>query len=386
MKILQTCPYSWNSYGGVQNHVAGLADHLTRRGHEVLILAPGEAGSADGLVSLVGRPLPVPYNRSIARICPSLISAAKVAAALRRFTPDVVHVHEPFAPSTSMFAALFADAPLVATFHAYADRAALFGLAGPMLRRIWRRLDVPLAVSTATATLLRTRFGLHADVLPNGIDLESFRGVDPAAQPPGARLLFVGRLDARKGFPVMIRAFAGLADRLPDVSLVVVGDGRDRDAVLSLAPDVRRRVTMLGATPRADVLACYAAADIFIGPATGSESFGIVLLEAMAAGLPVVASDIAGYRDVVRHDVEGLLVPPGDAAALGSAAARILADPTLAARLARAGRARARDFSWDTLVARVETRYEEAMRRRHARQPVPPLGRVALPSAVSPPD
>ncbi|MEP6914162.1 MAG: glycosyltransferase family 4 protein [Acidobacteriota bacterium] len=386
MKILQACPYSWNSYGGVQNHVAGLSHHLARRGHDVLILAPGRSDAGDCMVSVVGRPVPVPYNRSIARICPSPLSAARVSAAMRRFQPDIVHVHEPFAPSTSMFAALLTDAPLVATFHAHIDRPTLFGVAAPLLRRIWRRLDVPLAVSAATATLLLSRLGVHADVLPNGIDVGLFAGVRRAPQGPGRRLLFVGRLDQRKGFAVMVRAFASLADRLPDLSLVVIGDGRDRDAVSSLAPHVRRRVTMLGARSREEVLSTYTSADIFIAPATGNESFGVVLLEAMAAGLPVVASDIPGYREVVRHDVEGLLVRPGDAAALGCAVERILADSCLASRLARAGRARVRDFAWETLVAGVESRYAMAATRRHARGPVHPLASAALPPIVLPPD
>jgi phosphatidylinositol alpha-mannosyltransferase len=359
MRIVQACPYAWDSPGGVQVHVRWLSQQLVRRGHDVLILAPGRSPSPDPRVRIVGRPMGVPYNGSVAPICASASSAAAVADAIQQFKPDIVHAHEPFAPSTSMFAVLKASSPVVATFHAYADRARLWSLASPWLRLVWRRIDRGVAVSNAAADFIATRLGADVDVVANGLDETMFHHAAPAALAPGRRLLFVNRLDPRKGFPVLVQAFEALARTHPDVRLIVAGDGADRQAVDALAPGPRARVDMLGALPHEQLPPYHAACDVFVSPAMGSESFGIVLLEAMAAGLPVVASDIAGYREVVRHGVEGLLVPPGDAAGVARAIARILDDPPLSKRLAEAGRARARHFSWDRLIARIEAIYAE---------------------------
>lgn len=359
MRILQVCPYSWDSPGGVQIQVEWLARHLARRGHDVLVAAPGREHPREPFVRLVGAPLRVPYNGSIAPICPSPRARAQLGRILTEFRPDVVHVHEPFVPSLSLFATLRSRVPVVATFHANGDPAALFTLAAPLIRLfVWRKIDVPTAVSDAAAAFVGRRMGATPQVLPNGLDFEMFRDVRRAPLPQGRTLLFASRLEPRKGFPVMVRAFATLADRFPDLQLVVIGDGRDRDAIEMLSLRHRRRVTMLGTLPRHDDLAPYlAAADVFGGPATGGESFGIVLLEAMAAGLPVVATDIPGYREVVRHDVEGLLVAPHDPQSLALAMERVLTEPALAARLAAAGRVRARQFAWDSLVERFEAIY-----------------------------
>lgn len=359
MRIVQACPYSWEAPGGVQTHVRQLAGNLEGRGHRVLILAPGRRRAGAGVV-IVGRPVRVPYNGSVVPICPSPVSVGTVARALARFGPDVVHVHEPFAPSTAMFAVLKARAPVVATFHAYADRALLFTLAAPFLRPVWRRLDVRLAVSEAAASFVRARLGDGIRVVPNGVDVAPFEGARPRDLPPGRRVLFVSRLDRRKGFRVALRAFARLAPDFPDLLFVVVGDGEERAAVRDLPELVRRRVILLGAVSHEELPSVHAAADVFVAPALGGESFGIVLVEAMASGLPVVASDIPGYREVVRRGVEGHLVPPGDAGAVADALRRVLTDPGLARRLGEAGRARARQYSWERVAGQLEAIYEEA--------------------------
>ena len=188
-----------------------------------------------------------------------------------------------------------------------------------------------------------------------------FTNAQPADLGEGPKLLFVGRLDERKGFPTAVRAFAQLASDRPDLRLVVVGDGPERSAVDSLTPEVRARVTMLGAVANVDLHPYEIACDLYLGSAVGGESFGVVLVEAMAAGLPIVASDIPGYDEVVSDGIEGMLVPPRDAAAAARAAATILDDADLAGRMSRAGRARARTFDWSVVGARLVDLYGRAI-------------------------
>jgi phosphatidylinositol alpha-mannosyltransferase len=362
VRIALTCPYDWGAPGGVQVHVAQLASHLRRRGHETLILAPGRTTEADEGVAIVGRPLPIRYQGTVAPIALSPKAIRRVRATLRSFRPDVVHAHEPLTPSISMFATLAAQVPVVATFHAHAERSRLLTVAAPILRPVWRRLSVRLAVSDAAARFVGARFEGDIRIIPNGVDVDAFAGAHPAdGLPPGRRMLWVGRLDPQKGFPVAVMAFGVLAPDFPELSFVVAGDGRDRGAAGSLAVQARRRLVMLGAVPN-DVLPLYhAAADVFVAPALGQESFGIVLVEAMAAGVPVVASDIAGYREVVRPDVDGLLVRPGDAQALAMAVRRVLTDPPLAERLVAAGKARAERYAWPAVADQIEDAYSEAI-------------------------
>lgn len=363
MRVALTCPYAWDATGGVQNHVAQLAEVLQDRGHEVVVLAPATAlhASVPPHVRLVGRAVGLPFNGSIARIAPDPRTRGAVARELRRFRPDVVHAHEPFTPSTSFYATMVSPAPVVAVSHTFFERSLLFDLYKRPFHRLWMRPKVWLAVSDATASFLRRHLGHGADirVVPNGVDVDMFAGAAAAELPPGRKVLFVNRLDERKGFPVAVDAFATLGRRFPDLLLVVAGDGRQRAAVDTLPQELRRRVVMLGRVPHADVPALAKAADVFVGPATGRESFGIVLVEAMAAGLPVVASDIPGYREVVRSDVDGILVPPSDPQALADGITRVVEDGALAERMRQAGQRRAERFRWDVVADEIEDVYRE---------------------------
>jgi phosphatidylinositol alpha-mannosyltransferase len=360
MRIALACPYAWDAPGGVQTHVRQLAVRLRGLGHEVLVVAPSSTRPAEPFVRSVGRPIRIPYNESVAPVAPTLGARSRVRAALAAFRPDVVHAHEPLAPGVGMFAVRATQRPVVGTFHAFAQRSLLFSAAGPMLRPLWRRLDARIAVSGAAAAFVRRRLGQDGiRVIPNGVEVDQFLGARPAALPEGRRILFVNRLDRRKGFPVMVEAFLRLAERRPDAILVVAGDGRDRSAVSDLPTPLRARVVMLGSVPHADLPPYHAACEVFCAPATGRESFGVVLVEAMAAGLPVVATDIPGYREVVRDGVEGLLVPASAPAAVAGALDRILGDTDLAQALGAAGRERARRYSWDAVAVEVEAVYRE---------------------------
>lgn len=267
-----------------------------------------------------------------------------------------------------MLATLSASSPVVATFHSYFAREPLEGriytAVAPLLRPVWRRVDRRIAVSNAARFSVRSRMGsAPVQILPNGADIDVFASAARATLPPGRRLLFVGRLEPRKGFPLAVRAFATLARDFPDLRLIVIGEGADRIAVQELAPDVRERVHMLGRVTDEALPTYYRAADIFISPATGQESFGIVLVEAMAAGLPIVASDIAGYREVTRDGVEGLLVAPADPAALAAGVRTLLERPDLARALGARAVLRSRDFAWDNIIDQLEDVYGDLVGR-----------------------
>ncbi|MFL5797825.1 MAG: glycosyltransferase family 4 protein [Actinomycetota bacterium] len=370
MRIVQACPYDWGAPGGVQVHVRQLAAELRRRGHDVLVVAPGAGGPRD--VRIVGRPVRVPYQGTVAPISPWPSTVLRTRRAVAAFKPDLVHAHEPLTPSVGMFATLaarHAGAPVVGTFHAFAESSRLFDVAAPIVRPVWNRLAVRVAVSAAAAGFVRSRMGGPGPgvgdgevlVVPNGLDVEAFGSAEPApGLPPGRRLLWVGRLDRQKGFGIALRAFESIVRTHPEALLVVAGEGGDRGLVDAVPRPIRARVVMLGTVPHEELPPYHAAAELFLSPATGQESFGYVLVEAMAAGLPVVASDIPGYREVVRDGVDGLLVRPSDAEALAAAVRTVLDDLDLAGRLSEAGRARARDFSWETVADRLEALYGDA--------------------------
>jgi phosphatidylinositol alpha-mannosyltransferase len=367
VRIALVCPYAWDDAGGVQVHVRELGERLLERSHDVLGLAPVRRAPAESWIRGIGRPVDLTYNASSAPIDPRPWSAAQVRAELRGFRPDVVHVHEPFAPSTTLWAVLTSPAPLVATFHSGATRSWLFDVAAPVLRLLDRRLAVRVAISREAARFAGSRLGGRFEMVPNGLDVARF--ADATARPDlagldGVKLLFCGRLDERKGFTVAVEAFEQLLQGRRTLRLVVAGDGPERAAVDRLSAGARQRVTMLGAVPHEDLPPVHSACDLFLGTAVGGESFGYVLAEAMAAGLPVVASDIPGYDEVITNEVDGLLVPPRHPAAVAAAAARVLDDPALAARLTRGGRDRVRSFDWSAVVTRLEELYERAARLR----------------------
>ena len=361
MRIALVCPYAWDEPGGVQVQVRELGERLRRQGHEVLALAPASHRPSEPWVMGVGSTVSLPYGRTRAPISPWLGTRRRVREVLRAFAPDVVHVHEPFAPSASMFA-IGAGPPVVATFHSGIDRSLLYDAAGPALRRTARRIAVRIAVSERAAAVARRRLGGSYVVIPNGVDVARFARAEPADLGDGTKLLFVGRLHARKGFAVAVAAFATLAPEHTDLQLVVAGEGAEASAVDRLPGALRGRVRMLGTVPNQELPPIHAACDVFLAPNTGGESFGVVLTEAMAAGLPVVASDIPGFDEVVTAGTDGVLVRPGDVNALAVAVGTLLDDPETAARLAGNARVRAASADWAVVVDRLEEVYARAVR------------------------
>jgi phosphatidylinositol alpha-mannosyltransferase len=366
VKVGLVCPYEWTVPGGVGNHVRALAGELRRHGHQVDVLAPAERPVLEpGFVGLGGS-LAVPYNGSVARIAIGPRTLVRVRRALARGGYDLLHVHEPLSPSVGLLAVANTSVPTVGTFHANLDRSLALRAASPLLRRVYHRLAARIAVSASARDTWQGQFGGTMAVVPNGVAPEFFAGPQPLRgwNAAGPTVLFVGRLEPRKGLAYLVRAFLRLKPRFPAARLLVVGRdrGHQQDKAMAMVPPrLRPDLVFVGSVPQADLPSYYASADVFCAPSLGGESFGIVLAEAMAVGLPVVCSDIGGYRDVVRDGSEGLLVPPRDPEALAGALAGLLDNPARRAAMGEAAAVAARRYAWEVVAGEVAEVYRAAM-------------------------
>ncbi len=357
MRIAIVCPYAWDSPGGVQSHIRSLAAELRTRGHDVVVVAPrrDRHHAEDGVV-LAGRAVPIPSNGSVAPVSFGPIAAAAVRRALDGFAPDVIHLHEPLIPSLSLLALWTSDTPAVGTFHASAERSLAYSVARPILHRAARKLRVRTAVSDAARALV-TRY-LPGDYVltPNGVDVRTFADAAPADLGEGKKVLFLGRIERRKGLETLLQAMTRLRD--DDLELIVAGDGPESKESRALAARLMVRARFLGRVDDATKASLFARGDVFCAPGLRGESFGIVLVEAMAAGTPVVCSDLAGFRAVAAG--VAVLVTPGDPGLLADALKRVVTDGGLADRMSTAGTRTASAFDWPRLVANVESIYERA--------------------------
>ena len=369
MKIALVSPYDFSYPGGVTVHISNLERYFTQWGHEVKILAPCSSPVKNLNVIPVGRPLPVPSGGSIARITLSLTLDRHVKAILDKEKFDVVHVHEPLTPMLPYVALRLSHALNVGTFHAYHQKARLYGLTKLILKHWASRLHGRIAVSQPALDYISQHFPGEYVIIPNGVDVQHF-----APQPKNTTLngnktiLFVGRLEKRKGLDYLLGAYREIKQRSPQARLVIVGPGtllRQKYEKL-----VKERhladVNFVGLVPNNELPHYYAAADVFCAPATGEESFGMVLLEAMAMGKPVVASAINGYSPLINSGVDGLLVPPKNEAALAQAIMSLFEDPVLSQNIALRGRAKAEGYSWENIARRVMD-YYQVLLTRHAR-------------------
>ena len=379
MRIALLSPYSWTYPGGVTRHIEALASELAAGGHEARILAPFDPDDAlsrrlhrgarpqqrtvsDDFVSL-GRTVGVPANGAVSNMALTPHAVLALRAELRRGRYDVLHVHDPVVPVLGWDALCSAgDLPLVGTFHTYSENLLTNGIAAVALggRRRMNRLHVRIAVSDAAAWTARRFYGGRYRVIPNGVALQRaavarLDGGDERQQRP-LRILFVGQAVERKGLPFLLRAFEALRDQIP-ATLTLAGAGPEEVAHMMLDD---RGVLALGKVSERRKLAELAAADVVCAPSLHGESFGMVLTEAFAASAPVVASDIPGYRDVVRDGRDGLLVAPGDALALAEALRRLALDERLRSRMASAARERAERFAWPRVATEVLDCYEQA--------------------------
>jgi phosphatidylinositol alpha-mannosyltransferase len=346
-------PYSLTLPGGVQGQILGLARVLRRFGHEVRVLGPCDGPPPDAGVTPLGNSLPTAANGSVAPIAPDPPAQLRTIRALRDEEFDVVHLHEPLAPGVTMTAMLFKTAPLIGTFHAAGGSLAYQWLR-PGVRYLVQRLDIRCAVSEDARQMARDALGGEYRLVFNGIEIDRIAKVEPAKKEQRT-IFFVGRHEPRKGLDVLL---AALSDLPRDVKLWIAGDGPDTQMLQArVAGDPR--VEWLGRISEDDKIARLRAADVFCAPSLRGESFGIVLLEAMASATPVVASDLPGYANVARAGEDALLVPPGDASALAGAIRNVLADDDLADRLVTSGCMRAERFSMDRLAERYLDMYVE---------------------------
>jgi len=366
VKIGLVSPYDLAVPGGVNSHVHHLADHFTRLGHEVRIIAP--ASDLRGLslnAIILGKPRAIPAGGSIARMAMSPRLADPVRRILTEERFDVVHVHEPLVSFLPIQFLRFSDAINVGTFHAARDSGArLYAYTRRLLKTCFRRLDGKIAVSQAAARLIAPHFPGYYNIIPNGVDVPRFSNPQPPLPEFNdgmVNILFVGRFEKRKGLRYLLRAFMSVKAARPSTRLVVVGaaDERQRRRYQRWVEENRvPDVVFAGFVPYELLPRYHHSAHIFCAPNTGNESQGIILLEAMAAGRPVVASNIEGFAGVMTHGVEGLLVRPHDSESLAAALIDLVDDPERRAAMGAKASERAQHFSWDRVSQRVLSYYE----------------------------
>ncbi len=368
MKIAMVSPYDFTWPGGVTAHVSQLAHELRKSGHQVTVLAPHSPAreylEVDTFVPL-GRSVPVPSGGSIARVSLSWWLYRRVRKILERESFDIIHLHEPLAPILPLCVLQCSNTVNVGTFHAYYTRQHLYRFSRPFIKRWHRRLHGNIAVSPAAHKYVHNFFPGDYRIIPNGIDVDHFAdNVQPwpEYQDGKTNILFVGRLEKRKGLKYLLEAYCRLKWEYPDIRLIVVGPGNlDKDSHRILGACNPKDVVLAGGASYQDLPRYYASADIFCSPATGQESFGIVLLEAMAAGKPVVASAIEGYMGIVKPGEQGLLFPRRDSEALAKTLAVLIDDPTLAARMGATGRQMVEQYRWAVVAQQVENYYYDCI-------------------------
>ena len=389
MKIGLVCPYIYPASGGVAQHVQFLYQGLRLRGHDVRILTAshGPQRSSEGDIIRLGVGFSVPINASVGTLTFSPRYLTQIDDMLERERFDILHFHEPFVPFLSLFLLRESTSVNIATFHAYAGFSPSYEFGSRALRGYAARLDGRIAVSAAARHFIDRYFPGDYKVIPNGVDVARFATAVPIArwQDGVPNVLFVGRHESRKGLLDLLKAHRILRRTGGHSRLLIVGSGpQEREARRYVATRGLNGVEFLGRVSDDEKAQLYKTADVYVSPATGGESFGIVLLEAMAAGTPIVASDIHGYKGVVRRGREGLLVPPRQPRELAVAIDQLLRDPARRAEMGESGRARAAEFSWARVTTKVDDYYGFVIRRLAASGSLPEGFRAEVPQAPPP--
>ena len=366
MKIGLFSSYDYSHPGGVINHVTHLARHLQIYGHDVKVIAPAYRKAVPYFeedVTSMGRPVPIPYGGTTARIAISPWLPYQVRRILDKENFDIVHLHEPFIPMLGLSVLAQSTGVNVGTFHASHEKSGLYWLSQPIMRRLGKKLHGKIAVSKPALIYISKYLPAEYRVIPNGIDTSHYRPDGPLLQEytdGKLNILFVGRLEERKGIEDLIHACSYVKRVFPQFRLIIVGPGiklRYRYELLAkkLIPD---QIVFTGFVPYNLLAEYYRTADIFCAPATGGESFGIVLLEAMASGTPVVATDIAGYSSVITHKIDGILARTADRQSIAEALLTLIHDKALRLRLAENGLATAKNYGWENISRQVEDYYK----------------------------
>lgn len=368
MKIGLVSAYDYPYPGGVSEHIHHLEEEFTRLGHTVKIIAPSSSDKeelARENVLKVGSVVPIPANGSVARITLSLRLSGRVKQILRQEQFDVIHLHEPLLPALPVTVLRHSNALNIGTFHAYQSRSLGYFYGKKILKRFFNKLHGKIAVSQAAMEFISKYFSGNYSIIPNGIDLRDFRDdVEPLPEfnDGSLNILFVGRLEKRKGFQYLIKAFPYIKRDFPNARLIVAGAYSDDDKAqyeYFAEKAGLSDVVFVGFVPSETLPRYYKSCDIFCAPSTGGESFGIILLEAMAMGKPIVASDIEGYRELVQPGEEGLLVPPKDETALAVALVRLLTDKELRVKMGQNGRRKVLDYSWSKIARQILSYYHQ---------------------------
>jgi phosphatidylinositol alpha-mannosyltransferase len=365
MRIGLVCPYQWDVPGGVQYHIRDLTETLRGLGHHVEVLAPAEREESltEPWLTFAGRTVPIPYNGSRASVQFGPVSAARVRRWLREGHFDVVHVHDPAPPSIGLLVCMMAEGPIVATFHAATTRSKWLAAWGPVIRPWLEKISGRIAVSDFARRVQVEHLGGDAVIIPNGVHVGFFadgptlpghvRGVD------GPTVGFLGRYDEpRKGLPVLLEAMRTVVRRHPGAQLLVAGRGDGAELREEVGPDLRAHVAVLGELSEADKAAFLRSVDVYCAPNLLGESFGVILIEALAAGAPIVASDLDAFARVLEDGAAGVLVRRGDAGALAAALCDLLSDPARRAELAMHGREVAAAYDWSVVARRILAVYE----------------------------
>lgn len=385
MKIGIVTPYAYPMPGGVNDHVGSLYRVLRARGHDVRIITSshGLQKASEGDIIRVGKGFSVPFNGSMGTITLSPTYLAQMRAILERERFDVLHYHEPFVPFLSLVTLTLSTSVNIGTFHAFGGLSISYEFGKRMLGHYAGKLHGRIAVSPAARHFISRYFPGEYKIVPNGVEPGRYQRAVPIARYRDGvpNILFVGRMEPRKGLIHLLRAFRKLQRDGVRARLLLVGTGPgEREARRYVLTRQLEDVEFLGRVPEGQKAQLFKTADIYVSPATGRESFGIVLLEAMSAGAPIICSDIHGYRGVVRRDRDGLLVEPGNADALAASMRRLIDDPQLRAKLSRAGEERAQLFTWERVGQAVEEYYGFVIRRladqgqlpRSFSAPIPP--------------
>ncbi len=358
MRVGLVCPYAWDTPGGVAAHIDDLRLALMRLGHEAVILAPAEDEDAlPDYVTSGGKPISISSNGSIAKINFGPVPTARARRWVKDSDLDILHVHEPAGPTLGLLSVWVSEGPIVATWHAsLASSRRELNATAPLVRSAMEKIRARIAVSEYARRSLVEYTGGDAVLIPNGVDCSLYAGDEPL---PGRSrghntLMFLGRIDEpRKGLPILLAALPRVAEAIPDVTLLVAGPGEVADVQAGLDPAIADRVDFLGLVSQEDKARALHSADIYVAPNTGGESFGIILLEAMAAGAPVVASDIEAFQRVLDERRAGVHFRSEDADDLAEKLIALLADPDRRDALRAAGTVRAAEFDWSSVAKRV---------------------------------
>ena len=360
LKIGIVCPYSWDTPGGVQNHIRDLAEFLIASGHEVSVLAPAidETELPDYVVN-AGKPISIPYNGAVARVLFGPVAFARVRQWISQGDFDLLHLHEPAIPSISLLACWAADGPMVGTFHAAAKRQKIIFAIGPILEPAIEKLSARIAVSEAARLTLTDHLDTDAVIIPNGIYANRYTDGKSLEKWSGNTIGFIGRFEEpRKGLSVLVDALPVISRFAPDVKVFVAGPGNPEEVIESIDPQLRQRFEFLGKISESEKADFMSSVAVYVAPNTGGESFGIILAEALAGGACVIASDIPAFDDLLGQGEFGALFESESSTELAKVVIDLLRDQAKRKELSNRGKERAKMFDWTVVAEQIFSVYE----------------------------